>query len=131
MDAINSIQTAPAETVVPTMEAVDSNKFDFVTEIENPQFGLTDDEDEPEMLDVGVNYSISGKYYPATFDSPAEYPDLDLLNVVILATGEDIVSKLTDSQTEQIDQECFADAERAADDAAYDRADRERNDPWL
>jgi hypothetical protein len=57
---------------------------------ENPDIEYDEDDEEPEEIDVGVNYEISGGYYPATWDSPAEYPDVDIYQVVDLETGEDI-----------------------------------------
>ena len=111
MDAINGIQAAP---VAAPVQALDPSRFDFVTEVANPNFDLS--EDEPEEVEAGVNYTISGKYYPATFDSPAEYPDLDITAVVILATGQDVTSQLSTRESDRIERECFADAEQRADD---------------
>lgn len=94
--------------------------FDWVGDVTNPKFdpnatdddiamGADDDnidniEDfaEPEEITVGVDYdyNVIGKYRPATYHDPAEYPDeeLDINRVVDLDTGEDITKLMKDDE---------------------------------
>lgn len=66
-------------------------------------------------LPVLVDYHISGRYYPATRDCPAEYPELDEIHVVSIF-GSSIEDYLTDSDWERLSSLCWKDSEGEADD---------------
>lgn len=93
-------------------------------EILNPDFELSDS--EPEFVTVDVKYH--GKYSPATFDAPEEYPDFDLTVVRRVDTGEDILDKLPDGTYDaleyavwqQIEDEREDDFDEPYDDDLYE-----------
>lgn len=95
-------------------------------EILNPDFELSDS--EPEFVTVDVKYHSSGKYSPATFDAPEEYPDFDLTVVRRVDTGEDILDKLPDGTYDaleyavwqQIEDEREDDFDEPYDDDLYE-----------
>jgi hypothetical protein len=97
------------ESIIP------DHKFQTVVSIYNPE--IDDDED----CQVGIDYAISGKYYPATFEDPEEHPDLEIGGVYDLETGEDVSSKMSESNWEMIRNECMANAQNQDDDAKVDR----------
>ena len=75
--------------------------FDTELTIANPYFdpNAPDDDDyEPEEIDVGVDYEISGDYMPATWGyyggDPEEFPEIEITRVVDLDTGEDITNDI-------------------------------------
>ncbi len=89
-----------AEVEVPANEAMAGRLPQYDTEltIANPDFNA-EDEDSLEEIDVGVNYSVHGKYIPARikyddYDHPAEYPEIEISNVVNLETGQDISDRV-------------------------------------
>ncbi len=105
-----------AEVAIPANEGM-GGSYDMTWTIANPDFNAEDD-DSPEEIDVGINYSMSGKYIPARinysdYDHPAEYPELDELHVYNLETGEEITDRIDTSEIEQ---------------AVYDRADQQGYD---
>jgi hypothetical protein len=86
--------------------------FDTELTIANPYFDLNapgDDDDEPEEIDVGVNFRAtqSGDYYPATWGynggDPEEFPDeeVEIHKVVDLDTGEDLTNIVDHEKIEQ------------------------------
>jgi hypothetical protein len=117
MDSINAVSH-------PVDEAVSEDRFNFTTTITNPNFNPADEE-SPEEIEVGVNYNVSGRYYAATMDSPAEYPELEVLDVVDLATGADVTGQVSRTDMQRIEEKAWEDAESAKqaaeDDAAEDR----------
>ena len=82
--------------------------FDMELTVPNPYFDVNaeDDDEEPEEIDVGVDYEISGEYMPATWGynggNPEEYPDIEIHKVIDLDTGEDITD---DVDLEYIEQQ--------------------------
>ncbi len=86
--------------------------FDLQMTIGNPFFDpkSTDpeDEDTPEEIDVGIDYNISGDYRPATWGyhggDPEEYPEIEIMRVVDLDTGEEITDELDSDQVSNIEQ---------------------------
>jgi hypothetical protein len=75
--------------------------FDTELTIANPYFDPNapgDDDDEPEEIDVGVDYEISGDYMPSTWGynggDPEEFPEIEITRVVDLDTGEDITNDI-------------------------------------
>jgi hypothetical protein len=106
------------ESVIP------DHKFTTVVSIYDS--ALDDDVDH----EVGVDYSISGKYYPATLEDPEEHPEFELIGVYDLATGADISSQLSDSMLAMIERECMADAKNEDDEAKVDRYLSRRDDTY-
>lgn len=82
-----------------------------------------DPDDWEEEFDVGINYTVSGKYRPARItanpenDHPEEFPEVELDGVYRLDTGEDITEKLTPEQRETVMNKVHDhSAERSNDD---------------
>ncbi len=92
--------------------------YDFNTWITNPEPAKDAPDAEwdawEEEREVGVNYSVSGKYYPATYEQPEEHPELDF-TVHDLKTGEE-VQNLDKATLDRIEQECWEKAESGGDD---------------
>lgn len=124
MDAINT-------TTAPVSEAISGDQFDFVWTIANPRFNAADlqDEETPEDIEVGVNYSISGRYYAATMHSPAEYPELEITDVVDLATGQDITGQVAHSDMVSLESEAWEHAEERKRQSEEDAAEARFSDP--
>jgi hypothetical protein len=74
MDAINGIIAAPA-AAAPVQRAVEPT-YNTYLEIANPV--PSGDPEGDADIEVGINYSVYGKEAPATFDSPAEYPEMEV-----------------------------------------------------
>ena len=99
--------------------------YDVTTTILNPAFAAWEngqgDEDNPpeEELEVGVDYSMSGSYKPATWGynggEPEEYPEIDEYTVYDLATGREI-ENIDDHAHNQIVKAITAAAENRSDD---------------
>jgi len=91
------------------VEAMSKQYYDAELTIANPNFDASvEDENDPryaEEIDVGVNYSISGSYRPATWGyhggEPEEHPEMEITDVVDLATGKDISDRVDMSDLEQ------------------------------
>jgi len=104
--------------------------YDLELEIINPEYeawenGAGDEDNAPDyVIDVGVNYSISGRYAPASWGyhggSPEEHPEIDEYKVYNLATGQELQT-LSRSAEEDIEAAIWKDAESSADD--YDDFD--------
>jgi hypothetical protein len=92
---------------------IPNHGYDIELEILNPNFN-PEDELSPEEITVGVNYSISGSYRPATYDDPAEHPDLEY-DVFNAETGEPL-QNLGQETDAEIRDAIWADAEQSADD---------------
>lgn len=80
------------------------------------------------IVDLGIDYSISGSYQPATWGyhggSPEEYPEIDDATVSVTGNGTSVEINSEDlgpDAVEYIDQKIYADAESGADD--YDGYD--------
>lgn len=52
---------------------------------------------EYKSTEYTIEYNVSGDYYPATYYTPAEYPEIEL-KALYNCNGTDIVSILTDKQ---------------------------------
>lgn len=91
-------------------------KFDGYFTITNPKYDAEDEGgmtldgedlpeyDEPDEIDVGVNYEISGEDRPATYYDPAEHAELEIHKVVDLDTGEDLTDSLPEDIQEQLEE---------------------------
>jgi len=81
---------------------------DFTWTVDNPDQPApgTDPDDWNPEIDVGVTYSLHGRYYAATREQPAEYPEIEI-SVFNLETGEDITDKLSPSDLESIEQRAW------------------------
>ena len=87
--------------------------------VDDPNEPEDDEEDEePEEIEVGINYTVSGRYYPATREEPAEYPDIEIDNIVDLETGEDITDMVSDDTRDWIIEKISENNE--SDDRDYD-----------
>jgi hypothetical protein len=119
MDLIQGLSEAPA-------------RYDFNWTIDNPFKDPGNDPDYEEEFDVGINYSISGKYRPAKITAdpgdshPAEYPELESLSVFRLSTGEDITDAVPPAVMNQLGEKAWEDADSKSDQ--YD--DRDSYDPY-
>jgi hypothetical protein len=115
------------------MEEAAQRHYDLVIpEVENwVQPTDPDDESFPYYINLGVNYSIVGKYIPARiryddYDHPAEYPELDEFAVYNADTGEELTN-IPNQVIDMIEQEIWDDAEskKADYDPSYDDDDRD------
>jgi hypothetical protein len=101
--------------------------FDLDTTINNPAFNGKD-EDIPDTIEIGVNYSITGSYLPASWDSrggdPEEHPELDIEAIVNLETGEDISDLIDDSTRASIEQEIWDNDEQGKDEYDEDMSNQ-------
>lgn len=85
-----------AEEIRSLMNKIDEavvRHYDMEMEVEN-WIEPEDPEDEnfPYILNLGIDYRIVGKYYPATLESPPEYPELDSYEVYNADTGQEIAN---------------------------------------
>lgn len=106
-------------------EAANRRHYDVTATILNPAFAAWEsgqgDENNPpeEELEVGVDYSMSGSYKPATWGynggEPEEYPEIDEYTVYDLATGQEI-ENIDDHAHSQIVKAITASAENRSDD---------------
>ena len=70
---------------------------------------------EIDLFDIGyesileVEFSVDGKYYPATMVDPEEFPELEVLAVTY--AGDCVVVNLTDEHDEIIAKACWASLE--------------------
>ena len=67
---------------------------------------------EIDLFDIGyestleVEFSVGGKYYPATMTDPEEHPELEVLAVTY--AGDCVVDNLTDEHDEIIAKACWS-----------------------
>jgi len=100
-------------------EVMNRNRsYDMEMEIEN--WDESDDENVPGYLNLGINYSIYGKYIPARiryddYDHPAEYPELDEVTVYNADTGEEI-QNIPPAVEKEIEDAIWKHAESRKDD---------------
>ena len=86
-DQTAAVAAPPATESIVKEDGVDT----FV--IPNPEYD-PNDEDSPEEIEVEVEWTTEGDYYPASFSDPASYPDVVLVSVKNTETGEEIKDKL-------------------------------------
>ena len=107
-------------------EAMGRN-YDMELDVENwEESEDPDDENWPAYRTLGINYSISGKYVPARinyddYDHPAEYPELDEVEVFDAETGQSLPN-LPAELDREIEAAIWKHAESQKDD--YDPSDR-------
>lgn len=77
--------------------------FEFVTYVQR-----TDDEGQYDA-DVNVTYEVEGYYSPATYDSPAEYPEITILSVTDLETDEEILDEISSQDFSKLLEEATED----------------------
>ena len=109
------------------MEAAGSPRsYDVEIEVENWDYPEDpDDENWPAYRTLGINYSIYGKYVPARiryddYDHPAEYPELDAVEVYDAETGQPLTN-LPPEIDKQIEDAIWKNHESSGDD--YDPPD--------
>lgn len=124
-----------AEEIRLMMQKVEEamgRSYDMELEVENWEDPASeDDENWPAYRTLGINYSISGKYIPARiqyddYDHPAEYPELDEVEVFDAETGQP-VQNLPKEIDDQIEEAVWRDAEQRKKDDDYDPYDRYDN----
>jgi hypothetical protein len=124
MDAINSIS---APVAAKPAAPISRRSFKFTSWIANPKFSM-DNEDEDEEIEVGVNYNISGRFRPSTMTDPADYPEMEITDIVDLSTGQDITNMITDKDMDRLQFEAWEHDKEERDAAEQDRADMDRDD---
>lgn len=90
-----------------------------VLEVRNPFFDEDgpDDDTNPWLIDVGVNYHMLGKDIPATWENPAEYADVEVTDVTDLTTGRKLnFFDLDDEDQKTIENACMEHANNPRDD---------------
>jgi hypothetical protein len=80
--------------------------FEFVTYVQR-----TDDEGQYDA-DVNVTYEVEGNYQPATYDSPAEYPEISIISVTDLETDEEILDEISAEDFNKLIEEATDDLEK-------------------
>ena len=68
-----------------------------------------DDEGFYYDVNIEVEYSVSGKYVPQTYDHPAEYPEVELLSVKDLETDEELLNSLSQDDLQRLCEEADED----------------------
>ena len=58
-------------------------------------------------IDVTVFYSIAGHFIKGDIENPPEYPELDIINITVDETKEDITNKISKELEEQIEKEIW------------------------
>ena len=111
-------QSEDEQQVVPPVKKprpVHRDSDTVEVEIENPNFN-EDDPNSEYYMKVEVEYTIRGFYSPSTWGyhggEPAEHPELEVLQVYDMTTGEDIRDKLTPAQNKEIDDTLYKMNER-------------------
>jgi len=119
-----------AEEIRLMMQKVEEamgRSYDMELEVENWEDPASeDDENWPAYRTLGINYSISGKYIPARiqyddYDHPAEYPELDEVEVFDAETGQ-LLQNLPKHLDDEIEEAIWKHAKSQQDD--YDPPDR-------
>ena len=113
-NAFNNMFDTPKQQGEIEEAGTRGRSFDMEMTITNPDFEVT--EDAPEEIEVGVDYSISGKYTAATYEDPADYPELEISAIVDLSTGEDITNRVRPFDKDNIEQHIWDHAESTAKD---------------
>lgn len=80
--------------------------FEFATYVQRTDDGVQYD------ADVNVTYEVDGEYHPATYDSPAEYPEIEILSVIDLETDEEIVDEISSQDFSKLIEEATDDLEK-------------------
>jgi len=118
-----------AEEIRDTMSKIEEamgRNYDMELDVENwEESEDPDDENWPAYRTLGINYSISGSYRPATWGDrggdPPEYPELDDVEVFDADTGQ-ALSNLPAELDREIEAAIWKDAESRKDDNIdYDR----------
>jgi hypothetical protein len=113
---------------IKIIENAQRRHYDMELEVENWQDSEDpNDENFPHILNLGIDYSIYGKYVPARiryddYDHPAEYPELDSVEVYNADTGQ-LITDMPDDVSEYIEQAIWKHAESRRDD--FDPPDRD------
>jgi len=108
-------------TMMKKLEEAMGRNYDMELEVENWEDPEDPDDDNwPAYRTLGINYSISGKYIPARiqyddYDHPAEYPELDKVEVFDSETGQPI-QNLPKEIDDQIEEAIWDHAEKSRDD---------------
>jgi hypothetical protein len=93
--------------------------YDLETTIDNPAWNGEDD-NIPDTIEIGVNYTITGSYRPSTWGyhggEPEEHPELDINSIVNLETGQDIHNLIDRDTLSRIEEEIWEQAEKSKDD---------------
>jgi len=93
--------------------------YDLETTIDNPAWNGEDD-NIPDTIEIGVNYTITGSYRPSTWGyhggEPEEHPELDIDSIVNLETGQDIHNLIDRDTLSRIEEEIWEQAEKSKDD---------------
>lgn len=120
-----------AEEIREMMNKIDGamgRSYDMELEVENWEDPEDpNDENWPAYRTLGINYSISGKYIPARiryddYDHPAEYPELDQIEVFDAETGQSL-QNLPKHLDDEIEKAIWKHAESKKDD--YDPPDKD------
>ena len=116
-----------AQVEIPATEGM-GDDYDLILDIDNPNWD-ENDENSYDTIRVGVNYSISGRYRPATWGyhggEPEEHPELDDVSVVDVDTGEDVSDKVNMDEIEQ----AIWKHEKDSEDDYYDEDIKGEEDP--
>lgn len=86
-------------------------------------------EDIEKEFDVEISWKFSGKYYPATRETPEEFPDFEweIEEATDTETGEKVADKALLQKIEDELAKISSDLECKAGEIENDRRDEERN----
>lgn len=106
-----------------------TKRYDFEWTIDNPFKDPGTGHEYEEEFDVGINFSFSGKYRAAKITAdpgnshPAEYPELESLEVFKLDTGEDITASVPKEVMNQLAEKAWEKFDER--NSEYDDSDRD------
>lgn len=58
-------------------------------------------------LNIGVNYCVFGRYYPATLEQPEEFPEMEIVEVENPFTHFDLSDTLSPNDMERLIDMCW------------------------
>ena len=73
---------------------------------------------------ITVYYQVHGKYMPATMNDPEEFPEIEIIKVVLFGQ-HDILGDLDDGDMEWLQDEAEGDYQQRVEDAEAEKADYE------
>jgi hypothetical protein len=101
-----------------------------ITSIVDPEetaSNIEEDETSPvdgiEYINVDIDYTTYGKYYPATREEPAEYPEVELTDITAFGNGKSLPIPANDLSSSDLDYLQEKAEEMAADGGSDDYDD--------
>ncbi len=109
-----------AEEIRSLMHKMEEAAANYDLELKVENWNYPEDPDDttwPEFITLGINYKIVGSYRPATWGDrggdPAEYPELDQVEIFDASTGQPI--EIPQSLENYVEEKIWAHAESMRD----------------